>query len=486
MFRKHIFIFLIFLGGISLSAYAAPIPFTVNLSENVVVTGSPRLQLDIGGVTRYAPYASGSGTNALSFAYPVVAPDFDRNGITLVSPLDLNGGTIRDLNGNDANLTFTAPNSSGVLVQSYTVDWTTSSITNLNASATAFSIEGAPTGATYNYSISSSGGAGAVTGSGSIAGSPQAISGVDISGLPSGTLTLGVTITNASGTGNQKTATAIPTFTGILDSLPASAASYSVRRLSGTYTGSLIRVRRSSDNSEQDIGPTLGGNLNTTALTTFCGASSCFVMTWYDQSGNARDATQTTTANQPRIVNAGVLDTLNTIATLRFLATAFITGPAPMANSSELTLAFIARNDQFSTLSTLFQLNGDSPGPRIQAHTPWSDSNIYFDVGGASGAVRVFASSGITQSIAFQASFINSVSQATQSARINGTVRASDATGHSISVANFGLGYFLNPSATVTNRMNGAISEAIAFSSALSTTNRQNLENNQKAYFSTP
>jgi len=105
-----------------LPAFAgAPVPFTVNLSEVVNVTGSPRLQLDVGGVTRYASYASGSGTNALTFNYPVVAPDFDANGITLVSPIDLNGGTIKDLNGNNANLAFAPPNTSGVLFQSYTV-----------------------------------------------------------------------------------------------------------------------------------------------------------------------------------------------------------------------------------------------------------------------------------------------------------------------------------------------------------------------------
>jgi hypothetical protein len=34
------------------------------------------------------------------------------------------------------------------------------------------------------------------------------------------------------------------------------------------------------------------------------------VATWYDQSGNARDVTQATAGNQPRVVNAGVVDSL--------------------------------------------------------------------------------------------------------------------------------------------------------------------------------
>lgn len=95
-----------------------------------------------------------------------------------------------------------------------------------------------------------------------------------------------------------------------LDSLSAGAA-YSVRRLRTAYTGPLMRVRRSSDNTEQDIGYGGDGWLDETVLLAFVGAGSGFVKTWYDQSGNARDVSQATTANQPRIVNAGVVDLVN-------------------------------------------------------------------------------------------------------------------------------------------------------------------------------
>lgn len=90
----------------------------------------------------------------------------------------------------------------------------------------------------------------------------------------------------------------------LLDLYPSAAAAYSLRKLRTAYTGSAIRVRRSSDNTEQDIG-FVSNNLDTTALTTFCGAGNGFVTTWYDQSGNAQNATQTTQANQPQIVSSG-------------------------------------------------------------------------------------------------------------------------------------------------------------------------------------
>lgn len=96
----------------------------------------------------------------------------------------------------------------------------------------------------------------------------------------------------------------------LLDAYPGAAAAYSTRLLDTAYSGAALRVRRSNDNAEQDIGFS-GGNLDEAALTAFVGTNSAFVTTWYDQSGNARHATQTTAANQPRIVNAGVVDKRN-------------------------------------------------------------------------------------------------------------------------------------------------------------------------------
>jgi len=104
----------------------------------------------------------------------------------------------------------------------------------------------------------------------------------------------------------------IPPFTGLLDTYSGAAVAYSAaRRLSSTYTGSLIRVRRSSDNAEQDIGYTAGNVLDESALTTFVGANNGFVTTWYDQSGNGKNAVQSTAANQPQIVSSGSVITQN-------------------------------------------------------------------------------------------------------------------------------------------------------------------------------
>lgn len=107
-------------------------------------------------------------------------------------------------------------------------------------------------------------------------------------------------------------------FTGLLDDYPNAAAAYSLRKLRADYTGSAIRVRRSSDNTEQDIGFNTTGNLDTSSLTSFCGSGDGFVTTWYDQSGTANNAIQTTAANQPQIVSSGNVLILNSKPRLAF------------------------------------------------------------------------------------------------------------------------------------------------------------------------
>jgi len=80
-----------------------------------------------------------------------------------------------------------------------------------------------------------------------------------------------------------------------------------LRLLDSTYTGSAIRVRRSSDNTEQDIGFNVFSELDTVSLLAFAGTGDAFVKTWYCQSGNSNDATQTATGSQPQIVSSGAV-----------------------------------------------------------------------------------------------------------------------------------------------------------------------------------
>ncbi|AWX82086.1 hypothetical protein DQB71_17085 [Klebsiella pneumoniae subsp. pneumoniae] len=82
----------------------------------------------------------------------------------------------------------------------------------------------------------------------------------------------------------------------------------SLRRVSPGYSGPAIRVRRSSDSAETDIGFDANGNLDTATMLSFSGSASLYVSVWYDQSGNGLHATRSTLDGQGRIVNNGVIE----------------------------------------------------------------------------------------------------------------------------------------------------------------------------------
>jgi hypothetical protein len=91
--------------------------------------------------------------------------------------------------------------------------------------------------------------------------------------------------------------------TFLLDLFTGAAVAYSLRKLKST-TVNVVRVRRSSDNAEQDF---RASQITDGTLTTFCGAGNGFVSIWYDQSGNSNNAFQSNASNQPKIVNIGSL-----------------------------------------------------------------------------------------------------------------------------------------------------------------------------------
>ena len=94
-----------------------------------------------------------------------------------------------------------------------------------------------------------------------------------------------------------------------MDEYPGAAAAYSLRLLNTDYTGDAIVVRRSSDNTTQSIG-FVDGELDVDTLNTFCTGTNGFVTTWFDQSGNGNNSTQTTASSQPKIFDSvtGVIE----------------------------------------------------------------------------------------------------------------------------------------------------------------------------------
>ena len=200
----------------------------------------------------------------------------------------------------------------------------------------------------------------------------------------------------------------------VLDGISNVAAAYSLRKLRSAYAGSAVRVRRSSDSTEQDIGFDGSGEFDSAAFSSFVGGGTGFVKTWYDQSGNGRDLTQATTANQPAItvsaVNSkpaltfdGSNDSLsyggsitvgsalvlsNYTATSPFGTYAgLVTGPA----NNDVDIVFVASQGTtmfYESVTTLFRSNirGSNGGAVTLSYSPLSTHKITSGVAVLTGA----------------------------------------------------------------------------------------------------
>lgn len=83
----------------------SPLVFTVTYNEHVIVTGTPHIAIQIGDpIDRIASYIGGSGTSTLTFSYASVEEGLLANDITISPAIALNGGSIMDAAGNNADL----------------------------------------------------------------------------------------------------------------------------------------------------------------------------------------------------------------------------------------------------------------------------------------------------------------------------------------------------------------------------------------------
>jgi hypothetical protein len=140
-----------------------------------------------------------------------------------------------------------------------------------------------------------------------------------------------------------------------LDTYSGAAAAYSLRKLSSSYSGPALQIRRASDNVEVDVSfdssgvvsldspvtnvteETTGSNTSLVTSATNLGqfvanasytdadglgsVDSALVQNWYDQSSNSNDAIQSTAGSQPKIVTNGVIEVENGKPAVQFYGT---------------------------------------------------------------------------------------------------------------------------------------------------------------------
>ena len=108
-----------------------------------------------------------------------------------------------------------------------------------------------------------------------------------------------------------------------LDNFPTAKFAFSTRKLRSNYSGSAYRVRRSSDNAEQDIGFS-GNDADVAAMATFVGANTGSIVVWYDQAGS-NNLTPLATLG-PEVRSASTNRTLNSMPAAYFTGSDLRTG----------------------------------------------------------------------------------------------------------------------------------------------------------------
>jgi hypothetical protein len=274
-----------------------------------------------------------------------------------------------------------------------------------------------------------------------------------------------------------------PAYSGFGDVFGGVTAYYSLRQFTEAETLNAIRVRRSSDDTEQDIGFDANGDLDSTALLAFVGTGGTdngFVTTWYDQSGNGNNATNSTESEQPLIVSGGTLVEENSKAALDFdgvddnlnsVGADLVTGNSPYAAFTIAKSTTTVSSDYYFGINAT--QNGAGAGStstltpefaiRVNGNCIFSDS--------ASGSQELL-------SLLYDGTTIQN-----HSLHINGTSSAVSSSANGTSPMNIASGDFRIGGWGVTaGYLNGTIQEIIIFDSNQSS-NRTGMETNIDDHF---
>lgn len=165
---------------------------------------------------------------------------------------------------------------------------------------------------------------------------------------------------------------------------------YGFRLLRTAYAGECVRIRRSSDDAEDDFGFDVDGVVDTAAIATFIGGGSGFIVAWYDQSVNGFDFVQATAASQPQFIASS---NINSLPAARFDGTndqmAF--GPTAPADVNDLV------NSNEGTIFTVLHQTTTPGGAEDGLFAYGGEIRIFinafdliiFEFGSSAGAVSV-------------------------------------------------------------------------------------------------
>lgn len=267
----------------------------------------------------------------------------------------------------------------------------------------------------------------------------------------------------------------------LLNEYPSATIAFSFRKLKDNYSGNCVRIRRSSDNVEQDFGFS-NNYLDTASIRTFLTTNSGFVAIWYSQNDTltAFNATQATAASQPRIFNAGTFEILKSGSSL--IAMYFDGGDFLATNNAVffngLYTAFsVHRNNSVTGARLLFAQDagsGTNRGPqflRTNGTTPQTVSFISNSATAESGAA-------ISNDVAYI--FAAQKTSSGMELFVNGS--SNGATTQSGNAQNPNTGVYIGQIGDNSGRYDGRMSELLLWGKDNSS-NRTGILTNINAYY---
>ncbi|NQZ01713.1 MAG: fibronectin type III domain-containing protein [Bdellovibrionales bacterium] len=257
----------------------------------------------------------------------------------------------------------------------------------------------------------------------------------------------------------------------LLDTIANSTAVYSVRKLTNSYSGAAIAVRRDSDDLVVDIGFD-GFSLDEAALNAHLAGATGFVQTWYDQSGATQDLTQTNLDYQPQIVLSA---TPGGRPAIRFDGVNdYLISSSVSYTARTLFFSFEMQSASQNT-GDLAQIWGDYGGGKQVATDPRSGTTMSFDGNGSGEADYAY------DGAAYTGSFQENPTGTGWAFDTTHTLAVEFSSDQSLSQHTVGS---LFPSFSVgEHQFGGDISEIIVFSDVKSSDDRAAVESSVSNYY---
>ena len=259
---------------------------------------------------------------------------------------------------------------------------------------------------------------------------------------------------------------------------------YSMRLLESDYEGPIIRLRYTTytlflfpTNHYQDFSWGENDIVDIVAINAWRNGNDVFVHTWYDQSGQGRDAVQATLDKQPQFYPDASNPYFEGDGNNDCLTIDTPNGVQDVTNAGkEETVITVMRATNRNQHSFGVLTSSD----RWSVHINWRDGNLYFDPGYCCNSTRSFSNNGNVntwENYSFIRTSTNVIARSGGTQRFNGT----HTTGRCTRTEDFAIGWATGNGPTYYSST--GFNEFIMYKTDIITTQVQEIEKNSITFW---